>query len=194
MKENILGKNIFKENIFKEKLNQSNNGNSISQISCENIINVDQKSTEKKSIEKKTLIFFFEKIKTKIIQFTTKQFSTADTQCIKSIQKFKEKIKSITCEWGKLIARIQNELSNIDKIYQTENFYGPDVCLREKGSFLIGLDDHFLMGLQEMIINHIFNILISFILMGPSAVVGSGIDNCNVPFCFGIESKLHGKL
>lgn len=116
-------------------------------------------TTFSESTEQNNLSFIFEKIKNKILHLIYKQNIKSESDSTKSIEKFKKKFKTNAAEWITLTIRIKEQLDNIDKKYSSTKLF----------------------IFRDMIINHVINIVISFILIGPNTSTGSGIDNCNVP-------------
>lgn len=133
-------------------------------LDTDNRTNAIKVVTAKTSVfvpDKKSLVAVVGYIKHKILILIDDLIKNANSYDITKISNFKKKFSENQESWTSLIDFMIKRLIDIDKKHSLENYYG--------------------YGLREILINHLLNINMSVIMMGPDAKNGDGIDNVTSP-------------
>lgn len=113
-------------------------------------------NTNIKHIEENSLAGFANHLKKKIVQRATSPIDSAlDALDTTLFKKFQQSYENVKIDWTILMKNIISKMDYIDQCYKKYNYFG------YKSTFL----------------HYILNISLSFIIIGPNATNGSGIDN-----------------
>lgn len=139
-----------------------NNMTSESPNAISNINNLDTSQVKKPTkinltYEKNSLEAYVVDFRKKITEHATHPVLENMRGNAELMLKFQNKFIQTYKSWYRLMISIQKQMSHLDKKYNSSDYF----------------------GLKNILVHHLFNIMVSFILIGPDTKSGSGIDNLN---------------